>query len=61
MVAVACWIVIAIGKHVIAQDALPGRNKCVCVDESTHLGIVITGLEIVELGFSVLKLSVRHS
>lgn len=36
-------IVIAIGKHVIAEQALAGGDEGVGVDEPTDLGVVITG------------------
>jgi hypothetical protein len=55
------WIIQAIGKHIIAQDALSSRNKNIGIDESTQFGIVITGLEIVEPGFSVLGLPAMHA
>ena len=49
----------AIGKHVIAQDALAGGNERIGVDESAQFGIVIPGLEVVERGLNVLGLSTR--
>ena len=54
-------IIPTIGKHVIAQDALTSRNECISIDESAQLGIVITGLEVVERGLSVLWLSAMRS
>jgi hypothetical protein len=42
------WIIVAISKHVIAQDALPGGDKGIGVDESAPGRIVITALEIVQ-------------
>ena len=51
------WIIPTVGKHIIAQDALTSRDKCIGIDESTQFGIVITGLEIVERGFSILGLT----
>ena len=47
----------AVGKHVIAQQALTGGGESVGIDESAQLGIVITGLEIVEPGLDILKLA----
>ena len=43
-------IIPTIGKHVIAQDALPGRNIAVGVDEAANLRVVITTLQIIEPG-----------
>ena len=39
----------AVGEHVIAQEALAGRGVDVGTDESTDLGIIISGLEVVQL------------
>jgi hypothetical protein len=50
-------IIATVGKHIIAQDALAGRNECVGIDESAQFGIVIAGLEIVERGFSVVYIA----
>ena len=44
----------AVGKHIIAEDALAGRNERIGIDEPAYFGIVITGLEVVERGLSVL-------
>ena len=41
--------------HVIAEQALTSRNKRIRVDESTDFGIVVSGLEVIELGLNVLK------
>ena len=41
-------IIQAISEHVIAEDALAGRDKGIGVEEATDCGIVITGLEIIE-------------
>ena len=51
------WIVPAIGKHVVAQDALSSRNEYISIDESTHLGIVVSGLEVIELGLRIIHIS----
>ena len=44
-------VVPAVGKHVIAQEALTGGNKGVGVEESAPGGVVITALEIIEASF----------
>ena len=44
-------IVIAIRKHIIAQQSLAGGDEGVGVEESTPCGIIITALEIIEPGF----------
>ena len=51
-------IVIAIGKHVVAEQALTGRGKSIGIDESTDLGVVISALQIIQFGFSYVSLAV---
>ena len=41
-------VIVAVGKHVIAEQALAGGNKCVGVDEPPDLGVVITALEVIQ-------------
>ena len=43
----------AIGKHIIAQEALAGGGVGVGIEESAQFRIVISGLQIVELSLSV--------
>ena len=50
-------IIIAVGKHVVAQDALTCRGKGIRIQESTQVGIVVTGLEVIELGLSIVVLA----
>jgi hypothetical protein len=42
-------IISTVGKHIVAQEALAGRYQGIRVEESTYFGIVISGLEIVQL------------
>lgn len=44
-------IVPTIGVHVVAQEALAGGDEGVGIDKSAELGIVISGLEVVQLRF----------
>ena len=53
-------IIPAIGKHVIAQDALSCGGKGVGIEESAYFGIIISGLEIIQPGFGVVELAVRE-
>ena len=50
-------IIPAIGKHIIAEDTLACRGVGIGINESAQFGIVITGLEVVERGLSVLRLT----
>ena len=52
-------IIMAVGKHVIAQDTLSGGDEGIGINESADFGIVISALEIIESGLSVLILAVR--
>ena len=60
---ISCWIIkidriiLAIGKHIIAQHALSGGGVGICIDESAQFGIVIAGLEVIEGGFSVVNIT----
>ena len=50
-------IIPAIGKHIVAEEALAGGNEDVGIDESADFGIVITGLEVIESSLSVIDLA----
>ena len=47
-------VVQTVGKHIIAKNTLSGAGVGIGIDESAQFGIVITGLEVVERGLSVL-------
>ena len=44
------WVIAAVGKHIVSQQALPGGDEGVGVEEPAPLGVVITALEIIEPG-----------
>ena len=46
-------VIQAVSKHVIAQNTLAGGCVGVGINKPAYLGIVITGLEVVELGLGV--------
>ena len=46
----ANWIIKAIGKHVIAYNALSCAGESVCVEEAADIGGVVAGLEVVQAG-----------
>ena len=46
-------IIVAIGNRVVAQYALTCSNQPICINKSTDVGIVISGLEVIELRFRV--------
>lgn len=48
MIYVVDRIIPAVGKHVVAQDALTGRNVAVGIEEAACCGIVITALQVIE-------------
>ena len=54
MIGIVHRIVITVGKHVIAQEALAGGGEGIGGIEAAQAGVVIPGLEVVELKFSVL-------
>jgi hypothetical protein len=44
------WVIEAICKHIVAQEALTGSDQCVRIDESADFRVVISGLQIIESG-----------
>lgn len=50
-------VIIAIGKHIVADDALSGRGVAVRVDESAPAGVVIPALQVVEACFAVVDIA----
>jgi hypothetical protein len=47
----------AVGEHVIAQNALTSGGECICVDESAYAGVVVTALEVIEVGLLVVDVA----
>ena len=52
MICVFDWIVFAVGKHVVAQQALAGTGVGIGVDKPAPFGVVITALEVIQAGIS---------
>ena len=50
-------IVLAVGKHVIAQNTLAGGCVGVCIEESAQFWGVISGLQVIETGLSVVYIA----
>jgi len=50
-------IIITIGKHIRAQEALAGTAIGVGVYESGDSGVIISGLEVIEAGFGIVMVS----
>ena len=57
-IGIAHRIIPAIGKHVIAQQALSGTYQSVRVKESAHLWVVVSGLQIIQAGICVMELAI---
>ena len=51
-------IVITICKHIVTQEALTSGCKGIRIDESAGAGVVVTALQVVESGFSVVVVAV---
>ena len=51
--------IIAIGKHIIAEDALPGSSKFVGIEESAGFGVVVAGLEVIQASLFNAHLATR--
>ena len=50
-------VIVAVSKHVIAKQTLSVTCVSIRIQESTQIGIVVTGLEIIELGISIVALA----
>ena len=50
-------IIPAVGKHVVAEDALAGGGEGIGINKSANLRIVITALKIVERGLGIVQLA----
>ena len=50
--------VCAICKHIVPQEPLTSGSEGIRIDESTDGGIVVTALQVVEPGFSVVVVAV---
>ena len=55
------WIVVAVGKHVVTQQALTRGGIIVRVDKSAEFGVIIAGLQVIETGFGIGALAGRNS
>ena len=51
-------IIITICEHIVSQEFLTSRSKGIRIDETTDAGIVVTALQVVEPGFSVVVVTV---
>ena len=49
-------VVVTIGEHVIAQEALAGGGEGIGVEETAEVGIVISALEVIERCFLVIDI-----
>ncbi len=47
-------VITAIGKHIVAREALAGGSEGVSIDKSTDFGIIVAGLEAIQACFSML-------
>ena len=44
-------VVVAVGEHIVANETLSGRGEDVSINEPAHGGIIVTAVEVVEVGF----------
>ena len=52
--------IVTVSKHVIAKDTLTGAGEGIGIEESADLGIVITGLEVIQTGLCSGTLAMRE-
>ena len=46
-------IIATIGVHIVAEDALAGRDETVGIDESANGGVIVAALEVVQFCFCI--------
>ena len=51
------WIIPAVRKHVIPEEALTGAGVAVGVEEALDDGVIVSALEIIEAGLGVVVVS----
>ena len=51
------WIIIAVGKHIVAQDALAGGGEGVGIEEAGGGGVVVAGMEVIEASFGIVAIA----
>ena len=44
-------IIITIGEHIVAYESLTGGDEDIGINEPAHLGIIVTAVEVIEVGF----------
>ena len=49
--------IVTIRKHIVPKEALTGRSERIRIDESADGGIIVTALQVVEPGFSVVNVA----
>jgi hypothetical protein len=59
IITIANRIIAAVGEHIVAQQTLACGCKCISIDESANLGIVITGLQVIEPGILGAEIATR--
>ena len=47
------WIIVAISKHIAAQEALPGGRIVIRIDEPANFRVIVSALQVVEAGFRI--------
>lgn len=50
-------IIIAVCKHIMTNDSLPSAGITIRIDESADVGVVIAGLQIIELGIGIVVIT----
>jgi len=56
-ISIVGWVIPTVGKHVIAQQALSSCSEGIRINESAPFGVIVAGLEVVQLGLSVVDIA----
>ena len=51
------WVIITICKHIVPDNALSGGCVGIGIDEPTHSGVIVTALEIIEVGLTIVDVT----
>ena len=47
------WVVIAVGEHIAAQEALSSRGILIRIDKSANFRVIVSALQVVEAGLRI--------
>ena len=55
------WVIVAISKHIVAEDALAGGDVDIGVDEAAYCRIIISALQVIEASILSGRLAIQSN